>query len=361
MELKVRVLDSEEQQSASEREAAVLEAHAEQEAQQEAAQEPVATEEAAVSEEPSISEEKVLSFLNERYGKEISDVGQLFEERESAPELPEDVEAFFKYKKETGRSLEDFVALNKDYDSVDENQLLAQYYSATEDGLDEEDVKYMVEELSYDEDLDDEAQIKKQQRAKKKEVAKAKKYFNDLKEQYKVPIESKGNFASEEDAKNYEAYQQYIKDSKTVQEQEVKRSQWFIEKTDKLFNDEFKGFEFSLGDKTLNYKPASAEELKKSQSDVMNFINKHIDEDGLLKDAQDYHRALSVAMNPTKFAQFFYEQGKADAIDDVSRKSKNINMDTRKTPEVTSKAGLKVRSVTEPSSRGLKIKSARRV
>ena len=156
------------------------------------------------------------------------------------------------------------------------------------------------------------------------------------------------------------AYRKYIESAKTHKQETERRQAWFAEKTDQLFDGEFKGFEFKLDDKNVTFNPGSADELKKLQSNPMNFISKYLDDSGLLKDSAGYHRALAVAMNPEKFAKFFYEQGKSEATEDVMRKTKNINMSERRTPEVTSKGGMKIRAMSEPSSRGLKIKSKRK-
>lgn len=362
MEIKVRDLGAVEEKSVAEVEQELLEKH-EAEVSSETLDEPVAeTVSEPTQDEPAgLDEEQVLSFLKERYGKEINTVGELFEERESAPELPEDVDAYFRFKKETGRGLKDFVELNKDYDEMNPDALLADYYLATEDGLDADDVKSMVDDFSYDADLDEEAVIRKRKVAKKKEVNKAKKYFSDLQEQYKVPLESSGNPLSGEEKENFEAYQQYVKESSSVQQENARRNEWFRDKTDEVFSDGFKGFEFKVGDKDVTFNPGNASELKKNQTDIMNFINKFMGDDGLIQDAAGYHKALSVAMNPSKFAQFFYEQGKADGVENISRKSKNINMDSRKVPETSRKDGMQIRNVNSDSGRGLKIRSARRV
>ena len=283
------------------------------------------------------------------------------EKRNSSPDLPEDVDAYFRYKKETGRGLKDFVELNKDYSDVEPNTLLAEYYLSTEEGLDADDVKGMVEDLGYDEDIDEDSFVRKQKVAKKKAVNKAKKYFSDLQEQYKAPLESSGNPLSGEDKEKFEAYQQYVKESNSVQQENTRRNDWFRKQTDEVFSDGFKGFEFEVGEKDVTFNPGNASDLKSAQLDIMNFVNKFIGDDGLIKDAAGYHKALSVAMNPSKFAQFFYEQGKSDGVEDISRKSKNINMDTRRVPETVKKDGVQIRSVNSDSGSGLKIRSARRL
>ena len=160
---------------------------------------------------PELNDADVLSYIKNRYDRDIDSVEQLFETKESNVDLPEDVSAYFKYKKETGRGIEDFVNLQKDYDSMDGNTLLSQYYAHTEEGLDSEDIKDLIEDkFSYDEELDDEADIKKIERAKKRELAKARKFFNEQKDKYKVPLESSGSGLSDEQAKEIESYKSYI-------------------------------------------------------------------------------------------------------------------------------------------------------
>lgn len=303
-----------------------------------------------------LNEESVLSFIKNKYGRDISSLDELTAAQESE-EMPEDVAAYYKYKKETGRGIDDFVKLNKDFDELSSDALLREYLSATEEGLDSEDIDMLMDDYTFDEELDDEADIKKIKIARKKTIAKAKKYFNEQKEKYRVPLESSRSSISESDAKDLEAYKQYIESSKTYEEELQRRRDWFYKKTDNVFGSEFKGFEFTLDDKKVTYSPGDATELKKAQSDPNNFIGKFLNEDGLIEDAVGYHRALSIAMNPEKFAKFFYEQGKAEATDDVMRKTKNINMSERKTPEVTSKGGVQIKSLSNDSGRGLKIRS----
>jgi len=313
---------------------------------------------------PELNDADVLSYIKNRYDRDIDSVEQLFETKESNVDLPEDVSAYFKYKKETGRGIEDFVNLQKDYDNMDGNTLLSQYYAHTEEGLDSEDIKDLIEDkFSYDEDVDDESDIKKIERAKKRELAKARKFFNEQKDKYKIPLESSGGGLSDEQLKEMESYKSYIEESNTAREAQKKRYDYFLEKTDEVFNDEFKGFEFKVGEKSFTFKPGDSNELKSKQSDVNNFVSKFMDkESGLIADPKGYHRAISVAMNLDKFAEFFYNQGMTEAVDNVSKKSKNINMDSiRKTPENFSKDGLKIRNVGDSSSgKGLRIRSIKK-
>ena len=312
-------------------------------------------------ETPELKEEDVLSYLGKRYNKEINSFDELMAQRAENEPLPEDVEAFLKYKKETGRGIQDFLKLQEDFDSMNPDTMLKQYFMATEVGLDEEDIEALMEEFSYDEDLDDDSHIKKAKIAKKKAIAKAKDYFNSQKEKYKQPIESMGSKVSEEESEEFEAYKQYIQKAKTLEEENNRKRDWFLKKTDEVFSQEFKGFEFSIDDKKLVYSPGDATELKKLQSNPSNFVNRYLDETGMVSDAAGYHRALAIAMNPEKFAKFFYEQGQSDATDDYNKKIKNVNMSERRAPEAISKGGMQIREVNPDAGRGLKIKSAKRI
>tara|TARA_R100001440_G_scaffold70128_4_gene92349 strand:+ start:302 stop:1468 length:1167 start_codon:yes stop_codon:yes gene_type:complete len=329
------------------------------------ASEPVAEEEKIKEEEiqaevkpPELDDTQVLSYIEQRYGKQITSFDELLAEREKSEELPKDVAAYFKYKKETGRGINDYVKLQRDYSDMNPDSLLREYYAITEEGLDSEDIEMMMDDFKFDEEVDEPAQIKKLKLAKKKEIAKAKKFFRQQQELYKQPLESResSGTASEE----LQAYRQYLNDAKTQQEESVKRSQWFVQKSNELFNPDFKGFKFKIDETELVYTPGSVSELKKAQETPMNFVNKFLDDQGLLVDAEGYHRSLAIAMNPEKFARFFYEQGQSQATDTVMRKTKNIDMTERSAPQAVSKGGLQVKALSQPSSRGLRIKSIKK-
>jgi hypothetical protein len=377
MEIKVKEVSSPDSKSVQEVEKELLEKHEEslkdgeseandtgvEESTESAASTPEQEEvqpQGEAQESSELNEEDVLSYIGKRYGKEINSFDELMSERESSEELPEDVAAYLKYKKETGRGFNDFQRLQEDFDDMDPDYLLTQYYKATETGLDDDDIDIMLSEFDYDEDLDDESDIKKIKLAKKKVIAKAKGYFEDMKEQYKLPLESSGSGVSGVDSEEMEAYKRYTESAKTQQELGERRRKWFTEKTNEVFGGEFKGFEFSIDDKSVLYSPQSAEELKTKQSDVMNFLNRFMNDDGLIADAEGYHKAIAVASNPEKFAQFFYEQGKASATEDVTRKMKNIDMSTRNAPEVSTKGGMQIRAINPDSGKGLKIRSIKK-
>ena len=377
MDIKVREVTEVESKSSQEIEQELLEKHEEQfsnvssddnlndkvdledsSEQKEIVEEPVLESDDSIKSDYELKEEDVLSYIGNRYGKEVNSIEELMEARQEAEELPEDVAAYFKYKKETGRVISDFVKLQQDYTEMNPDSLLKEYLTLTEEGLDAEDIESMMEDYSYDEDLDDESVIKKTKLAKKKAIAKATRFFNEQQELYKQPLES--SVSSNEANEELNEYRQYLTNAKSQQEEANRKREWFGKKSDEVFGSEFKGFKFKLNNEDVMFSPGNASELKKAQETPMNFVNKYVDSNGLLTDAEGYHRSLAIAMNPDKFAQFFFEQGKSQATEDVIRKTKNINMSERRTPEVSTKGGMQIKSLSQPSSKGLKIKSIKR-
>lgn len=388
MDIKVREVTDVESKSTQEVEKELLEKHEQEQQQKEetvveeqSTQEPVAeneTSEEVVAQETEVSEpeevkeveappvkpselneDEVLSYIGKRYGKEIKSIDDLVNARQESEELPSDVAAYLKYKKETGRGIDDYAKLQKDYSDMDSDSLLREYYSITEEGLDSDDIDMLMEEFVYDEEINEPAEIKKIQLAKKKEIAKAKKFLREQQELYKQPLESRESSATANNEELIE-YRQYLESAKAQQEDANQKREWFVKKSDEVFSSEFKGFKFNIGENDIVYSPGSASELKKAQETPLNFVNKYLDSNGFIKDAEGYHKALAIAMNPDKFAQFFYEQGKSQATDDVIRKTKNVDMTERSAPQVSAKSGFQVKSVSQPSSRGLKIRSIKK-
>jgi hypothetical protein len=365
--IKVRSLDIVEEKSAVQVEQELLDKHEEQ-FKEVVNEEPIIntpqieTPPSYENQDDELSEEKVLSYIGKKYNKEIKSFDDLMAERKESVDLPEDVAAYLKYKQETGRGIEDFIKLNRDVDSLDPETLLKQYLSATQEGLDDEDIDVLMDDYRYDEDIDDESTIRKIKLETKKTIAEAKKFFNSQKEKYKVPLESSAPLVSEEEKEIYESYKQYTKQAKTIEEENERKRNWFDQKTDEVFSDEFKGFEFAIDDKKVTFNPGDRNELKKLQSTPANFINKFLDDQGLIKDAVGYHKSLAVAMNPERFAKFFYEQGKSDAVDGTMRNIKNIQMSERRAPEVTKPIdGIQVKAVNPDSGRSLKIRSIKKM
>ena len=304
-----------------------------------------------------ISEGDVLKYLGNRYGREINSLDELAQAREEQEALPEDVSKYLQYKKETGRGINDFYELQKDFNDISPDKLLRDYLTATEKGLDAEDIEDMMDEYRYDEDLDEESDIKKIKLLKKKTIAKAKDYFASEQEKYKIPLESRRDSLSEDEVNKTKEYEQYIAESKTMEEEFNRKNEIFMKKTDEVFS-EFKGFEFAIDGTNIVFSPGDADELKKNHLNPQSWINKFVDKDsGVMNDAEGYHRSLAMAMNPDKFAKFFYEQGKSASADEQMRKLKNINMTTRSAPEVGQTTdGIQVKSLSTDHGRGLKIR-----
>lgn len=369
MEFKsVKVLDGSEEKGVAQVEQELLEKHEQEQvsAEQPKVEEQIINEppanEPPAAQEDDLSEEKVLSYIGKRYNKQINSFDELMAERNESEQLPEEVSAFLKYKKETGRGIDDFIKLKKDYDSMEPEQLVKEYLSATQEGLDNDDIEALMDDYRYDEDIDDESKIKKIKIERKKVINEAKKFFNSQKEKYKVPLESSPAAISQEEKEEYELFRQYTKQAKTIEEENNRKREWFSKKTDEVFDGGFKGFEFNVNDRKITFSPGDTNELKKLHSTPQNFINKFIDENGLIKDAVGYHKSLAMAMNPDKFAKFFYEQGLADATDNLTKKIKNVNMSERKAPEIAkSSDGVQVKAVNPDSGRSLKIRSIKRI
>jgi len=373
MEIKVRSVDAIEEKSTQQVEAELLQKHEEklqaedsaktetvnvpvEEIQSPEEATPMAEQEEVKTPSSELSEEDVLKYIGNRYGKEIESLDDFNQARKENEPLPEDVSLYLKYKKETGRGIDDFYELQKDFNEMEPDNLLREYLTATEKGLDSDDIDDMMEDYDFDEDLDDEKTVKKIKLAKKKTIAKAKDFFIQQQEKYKVPLESRGasDSASKEEA---EDYKQYIAEAKTAAEEQTRVRDVFLKKTNDVFS-EFKGFEFTLDNNKVYFSPGDAAELKKIQSDPQNFMNKFRDEDGSIKNAAGYHKSLAMAMQPDAFAKFFYEQGKSAKADESMKKLKNINMTTRSAPEATStKSGMQIKSLSPDSGRGLKIRN----
>lgn len=308
----------------------------------------------------SFGDEDVLSYLKSKYNKEANSLDDLFTPVEPQKELlPDDVEAFYRFKKETGRGLGDFYRVNQDFSNEKPERLLATYMKEINPEMDDEDIQYeMSERFAYDEDLDDERDVKKKKLALKKELTKATKYFEEQKDKYRAPLESIGTSSvSSEDQQALQSYKEYMSQLSAQQQEQSKKSEFFVQKTNELFSNEFEGFKFGIGDKDLSWKPSNADDLKNKQLDISKFFNNFVDENGYIKDAKAYHKTIAVAMNPDSFAKFFYEQGKVDAINQSAKQSKNIDMGSvRTTGQPIDKGGFKVTALDSDHGNRLRIK-----
>jgi hypothetical protein len=298
-----------------------------------------------------MSEADVLSFFEDKYGYKAESIDSIINPKSVKSDIPEDVQKFLDFKKETGRGLEDFYKVQKDVNSMGEDVLLREYISSQNPEYDEDDIDTVLSSFSFDEDLDDEMDIKKAKVAKKDMVSKAKKWFNSQKEKYSAPLESSVLGLSDEEKAEFEEFRKQKQNAVESQSDIQRKREKFTQEMDKVFSSDFKGFDFKVSlngeEKSFSYKPGSSEDLKKANSSPMNMISKFLEQDGTIKDAYGYHKALSVGMNPEKFAQFFFEQGVASAIEDYDKSTKNISMSERSKPTgSTSKGDFRVKPVT---------------
>lgn len=267
--------------------------------------------------------------------------------------LPENIEKLVSFMEETGGTVEDYVRLNADYSNVNNNTLLKEYYKSTKPHLDNEEIDFLLEDrFYYDEDIDEEREIKLKKLAFKEEVSKAKKYLDDTKAKYYAEIKSRPTINNEQQ-KATDFFNRYNNEqNKVAQQQEM-----FKKQTSNLFSNEFKGFEFNLGEKKFRYNVQNPTQVAETQSNIQSFVGKFLDKEGNVTDAPGYHKALYTAMNSDKIASHFYEQGKADAVKEVITNSKNPSAGVPRQASNTFVGGLKIKSVSGWDSAKLKIQT----
>tara|TARA_B100000029_G_scaffold93603_2_gene83673 strand:+ start:319 stop:1641 length:1323 start_codon:yes stop_codon:yes gene_type:complete len=269
--------------------------------------------------------------------------------------LPENVDKLVKFMEETGGSVEDYVNLNRDLSKMDNTTLLREYYKTTKPHLDADDVDFLfTKNFAYDEEADDPSEVKAKQLAFKEELYNAQNYFKGAKDKYYADLKlSKQNDIAPE----YLEAMEYYKESQQQTEEHKNLQKTFIDKTNKVFNDEFKGFDFKVGENKYRFKIEDSKKVKDFQSNISNFVNQFLDDKGTVADAKGYHKALFTAQNADKIANHFYEQGRADAIREAAKKSKNINMEPRQdASSIVTSGGEKIRVVSGDSSDKLRIK-----
>ena len=304
-----------------------------------------------------------LELVNEEPQEELKEepqqVEKVVEEKpiqdQPQMQLPENVEKLVQFMEETGGTVEDYVNLNRDVTKMDNTTLLREYYKNTKPHLDADDVDFLFNKnFAYDEETDDPSEIKAKQLAYKEELYNAQRYFNSAKEKYYADLKLR---KQESVAPEYVEAMEYYNNSKQQTEEYNNLQKQFIEKTNKVFNDNFKGFDFKVGENKYRFKVDNTEKVKQYQSDISNFINEFLGDDGSVADAQGYHRALFAAKNADKIANHFYEQGRADAIKEAAKQAKNINMDPRTdNSTIKTEYGDKIRVVSGNSSDKLRIK-----
>lgn len=323
-------------------------------------QQPESTETELKEEKPQqLTKEDIINdYLTDRYQINAKELEDVLSNNEEVLDLPEEVEKYLQYKEQTNRGLKDFVKANEDVSEYEEHALLREYYMQTNPELDDNDISYLInEKYEVDENVDTESDRKRKSLEKKQELHRAKEYFNNMRERYRAPLESSMDAFPDDVKKAVEFYQQYNDEAANQEKLSNEQRKIFEQKTSSFFNDKFKGFEYNLGEKTVTYKPKSVTEVAENQSDLNNFIKRFVDEKGFLKDANKYHQSLHMAMNPEVYAKFFYEQGKADAVNEVVKDGKNIDMNVRTNVD-SSKPGTKFKVVdsSQGFGSGLKIK-----
>ena len=314
------------------------------------------TEEAA--EEPVLMEitEEEVEEATEQLEDEVADA--IKESATSGANLPENIQKVVDFMSETGGSLEDYVRLNTDYSSLNEDQLLREYYETKYSAYDREDIDFLLaDKFSYDEELDDEREVRLKKLERKQALAEAKNHLDGLKSKYYDEIKM-GSRLNPEQQKAVEFFNRYNKESEEAAKVAERQTSRFKQESEKVFSDKFEGFDYSVGDKKYRFKVKDAGQVKETQGDINNFIKKFLNEKGEMKDAKGYHKSLFTAMNADQVAQHFYEQGKADAVKDSMARTKNVDMNPRGTHEkVTTQNGWTMRAVSDGESTSkLKVK-----
>jgi len=268
-------------------------------------------------------------------------------------ELPENIDKLIKFMDDTGGSLEDYVNMNRDVSQLSDGELLRQYYSQSKPWDLQEINEYMEDNFSYSEEEDDQRDIRAKKRAFKEELYNARSFFKNHKEKYYADLKLSRQQEIPEDYKTaYKQYGQYTKE----QELSKQLNQVFLERTDTVFNDNFRGFDFQVGDNKYRYKVNNVNETKRLQSDISNFIKPFMNNKGEIENVSGYHKALFAARNADKIAQHFYEQGRADALKQSAKEAKNIDMTPRQEGTIQTKTGQKFKVVSGDSSSKLRIK-----
>jgi hypothetical protein len=316
------------------------------------------------------TEQPVIEEVTEENSEEVKEV---IEEAVEAVEeaaatgkpLPENIQKLVDFMDETGGSVEDYVNLNRDVSKMDDSDVLDEYYRTTKPHLTAEERNFLMEDtFSYDDDVDDDKTKRKKKIALKEQVAEARAYLDGQKSKYYDEIKAGSKLTNEQqEAINF--YHKYNEDQESRKKLSEKSKRTFLNKTDSFFGQNFKGFEYNVGDKKYRFNVKDVDSVKKTQSDINNFVNKFVGDDkSTIDDAAGYHKSLFTAMNADAIARHFYEQGKADAIKSQVAKDKNINLEPRKTHGETNVGGVRYRVLGESSSeiknRSFKIRSKKK-
>ena len=305
-----------------------------------------------VQPEAQAQETTVLEEITEEEVEEVEEqVEEAIAEAEATGKpLPENIQKLMNFMDETGGDLSDYVKLNQDYSKLDDTSLLHEYYKQTKPHLDAEEINFLMEDtFSFDEDVDDDRDIRRKKLALKEQVASAKSHLDGQKSTYYEEIKA-GSKLTTEQQKAVNFFDRYNKESEVTQKAAKQNTDVFTQKTEQVFNDKFKGFEYNVGDKKYRFNVNNANEVKDTQSDINNFTKKFLDKNNTLSDAKGYHKSLYTAMNADAVAKHFYDQGKADAMKSSIAKAKNVDMNPRQAHGKIEAGGTKFKALGSNSS-----------
>jgi dsDNA-binding SOS-regulon protein len=317
-----------------------------------------------ITDEKPIIEEIIEEPVEEKKEEEVVEIGEKMETPISkenefvAPnmDLPENVEKLVEFMRETGGTLEDYVRLNADYSNVDNDTLLREYYKNTKSHLNSEEINFMIEDnFAFDEEVDEERDVRKAKLAYKEEVAKAKQHLETLKSNYYQEIKLRPG-TTQEQQKATDFFNRYNEEQGVAKQQHED----FQSQTKDYFTNEFKGFDFKVGEKKFRYGVKNVNDVVDKQLNISNTIKKFLNNTGEVKDVQGYHKAIYAADNADSIAQHFYEQGKSDAVREISAKSNNVSMSEPRSaaPSDIKVGGYTIKSVSGLDSSKLKIKKS---
>jgi len=302
--------------------------------------------------EAQTQETPVLEEVTEEEVEEVEEqVEEAIAEAEATGEpLPENIQKLMDFMEETGGDLNDYVKLNQDYSKLDNQDLLYEYYKQTKPHLNNEEINFLMEDqFSFDEDADEDRDIRRKKLALKEQVASAKSHLDGQKSKYYNEIKA-GSKLTGEQQKAVDFFNRYNKESEANQKTADKQKSTFLNKTENVFNDKFKGFEYNVGDKKYRFNVNNAGEVKDTQSDINNFVKKFLNKKNEMSDAKGYHKSLYTAMNADAVANHFYEQGKADAMKNSVAKAKNVDMNPRQSHGTIETGGMKFKALGDNSS-----------
>ena len=317
--------------------------------------EPTEKQEEVQPEEQAQEETPVLEEITEEIKDEAEVLAEdiidaAIEKQEDGKPLPENLQKVVDFMEDTGGTLEDYVSLNQDFTGKDDKTVLREFYKQTKSHLDSDEIDFLIEEdFSYDEEVDEERDIRKKKIALKEQVASAKSHLDGQKSKYYEEIKA-GSRLTPEAQKAMNFFNRYNKESEETQKVAKQQTDNFLNKTNQVFNDKFKGFEYNIGEKKYRFNVKNAGEIKDTQSDINNFVKKFLNEKNEMSDAKGYHKSLFTAMNADAIANHFYEQGKTDAMKNSVTKAKNVDMNPRQQHGVVEAGGIKVKVLGDDSS-----------